>query len=416
MISGKNIRGALHYNEQKVVQGAAQCIMASGFLKEGHDMTFYEKLRRFTDLNQHNTRSKTNTLHISLNFDVSETPDVTVLRNIASAYMNKIGFGEQPYLVYNHTDAAHPHLHILSTLIQSDGKRIPIHHLGQNQSEQARKEIEQEFHLVVADNKNKQQHQQIKSAVLNKAVYGKSETKRAIANIVWQVTREYKYASLPELNAVLRQYNVEATRGSEKSIMFQKRGLIYTILDANGKRIGIPIKASALPGKPTLAFLEKQFVRHEAARLPFREQLKKKIHQAIRTIPERTLTTLINELHRKGVKVIPRHNDQGRLYGITFIDQLSKVVFNGSSLGKDYSAAAITNQLLSKDSGSDLHQTLVSGQYTKEHLVDSNTFSEKSDHLLKQLILAEGADTLNPNAGDSSNQKRKRKKRKRRGQ
>src|SRR6478736_3271880 len=99
VISGKNIQGALNYNEQKVSQGTAQCILASGFMKEGADMTFYEKLKRFSDLNAHNTRSKTNTLHISLNFDVTEKLDVSKLNTIATSYMNQIGFGDQPYLV-----------------------------------------------------------------------------------------------------------------------------------------------------------------------------------------------------------------------------------------------------------------------------------------------------------------------------
>ena len=36
-----------------------------------------------------------------------------------------------------------------------------------------------------------------------------------------------------------------------------------------------------------------------------------------------------------------RQNDTGRIYGITYVDHKSKVVFNGSDLGKQYSANAI---------------------------------------------------------------------------
>jgi hypothetical protein len=94
-------------------------------------------------LNLRNRRSKTNTLHVSLNFDKSEKLSADVLNSIACSYMEKIGFSEQPYLVYGHTDAAHPHVHIVTTLIQGNGKRIPIHYLGRNQSEAARKETKE---------------------------------------------------------------------------------------------------------------------------------------------------------------------------------------------------------------------------------------------------------------------------------
>src|SRR5690606_29039894 len=136
--SGKDIKGALNYNEQKVLQGKATCIQANLFLKEVGQLNFHDKLNRFTELNNRNKRTRTNTLHISLNFAPGEKLGADKLNEIASTYMGKIGFGNQPYLVYEHTDAAHPHVHILTTLIQESGKRIPIHYVGKNQSEVAR--------------------------------------------------------------------------------------------------------------------------------------------------------------------------------------------------------------------------------------------------------------------------------------
>ena len=108
IIISKNISKALNYNEQKVQNGQAECIHAENFLQEKDDMNFYDKLERFTDLITLNERSKTNALHISLNFDTSEKLSAQKLTNIAKTYMHKIGFGDQPYLVYQHYDAGHP--------------------------------------------------------------------------------------------------------------------------------------------------------------------------------------------------------------------------------------------------------------------------------------------------------------------
>ena len=39
-------------------------------------------------------------------------------KEIADEYMQKIGFGEQPYLLYQHNDAGHPHIHIVTTTLK----------------------------------------------------------------------------------------------------------------------------------------------------------------------------------------------------------------------------------------------------------------------------------------------------------
>jgi hypothetical protein len=104
-----SVRRALNYNEQKVAQGKATCIMASGFLKDAKDLNFYEKLSRFEALIQLNKRASTNTVHISLNFAEGEKLAEEKLTQIASLYMEKIGFSGQPFLVYEHRDAGHPH-------------------------------------------------------------------------------------------------------------------------------------------------------------------------------------------------------------------------------------------------------------------------------------------------------------------
>lgn len=412
--SGQDIKGALNYNEQKVLQGTAQCIHTSGFMKDTSKLNFYDKLTRFTDLNDRNIRTKTNTLHISLNFDVSEKLNVDDLNSIASVYMEKIGFGDQPFLVYEHKDAAHPHIHIVTTLIREDGKRISINYLGKNESEKARKEIEKEFGLVQAESKKKGEEEIIRPADVQKAVYGKSETRGSISNIVRMVTRSYKYASLPELNAALRQYNVTANRGTEKSRMFEKRGLIYSLIDSRGKQVGVPVKASAIYGKPTLAFLEKQFKLNEVLRQPLRELLRNVIDVVLNDRLVTTTKQFSETLAKKGIAVIFRTNTEGRTYGITFVDNRSKAVFNGSALGKSYGAQGILEKLSAKE---DTIQPYRPG-FTRPSVISRNeatatmedTASGQAGSMLKDLISADGFDPVSPETAlRLKNRKRKRK-------
>jgi Relaxase/Mobilisation nuclease domain len=211
--SGKSLIGALNYNENKVKQGNAKLIAASGYVKGHEELSFHDKLFRLTDLAARNLRTKTNTVHLSLNFDISEKIDQGLLVAIADEYMKRIGFEDQPYLIYKHFDAGHPHIHIVSTNIEADGKRISLHNIGELKSEPARKAIEIDFGLVQASGK-KNEHEQLENHKIRPLEYGKTDTKRAITNIVNEVAKSYKFTSLPELNAILSLYNVSADKGS----------------------------------------------------------------------------------------------------------------------------------------------------------------------------------------------------------
>jgi hypothetical protein len=340
---GKSIKGALNYNENKVKEGKAECIGAVNFIGAAHHMTFYDKLARFQNLIEGNTRAKTNTLHISLNFDVGEKLNQNKLNQIATTYMDKIGFGGQPYLVYQHHDAAHPHVHIVTTNIQDDGRRIRTHNLGKNQSEGARKEIEVEFGLIKAQSKPKQDVDFLQKAV-DKAVYGKSETKKTIDSIVDMVMRNYNCTSLIEFNTVLRQFNVMADRGKEGTTMYQTNGLLYWILDNQGNKIGVPIKASALVSRPTMKRLQSKFQANERLRQIYKGRLTDVIDSFFHATDRPTRMNFCDYLNSNGINPVFRENKDGRVYGITYVDNRKGAVINGSDLGKAYSGQALVKR------------------------------------------------------------------------
>ncbi|MFZ5978049.1 MAG: relaxase [Hydrotalea sp. AMD] len=341
----KSIEAALNYNEKKVLKGNAVCLHAANYLKNAKEMNFYQKLAGFERLNTLNERATTKTLHVSLNFDPSEKLNENKLLQIASDYMQKIGFSEQPYLVYKHEDAGHPHIHIVSTTIKQDGSRINTHNIGRNQSEKARKEIEKTYGLVKAERQQQLRSPGIKSVDVEKAIYGKLETKKSISNVVGAVFSQYKFASLPEFNAALKQFNVIADRGKEEGRIYKNRGLVYRILDADRNKVGVPIKASSISCKPILNNLEKKFTANETAKESLKPFVKTKLDDCLSQSPS-TMKELLEHLKQKSIYTLLRQNAEGRLYGITFVDNQNKVVFNGSDLGKGYSAAALQSRLV----------------------------------------------------------------------
>lgn len=340
----RSIESALNYNEQKAQKGKAVCLHAANYFKAADKMNYYQKLSGFEQRNKFNEKATTKTLHVSLNFSPSEKLQDEELLKIATQYMEKIGFGEQPFLVYKHEDAGHPHLHIVSTTIKADGSRINTHNIGRNQSEKARKEIEQQFDLIKAERQTELRNPGIKAVDAEKVIYGKHETKRAVSNVVSAVFSQYKFTSLPEFNAALKQFNVTADRGKEEGRIYKNRGLVYRVLDANGNKVGVPIKASSIGCKPTLDNLEKKFAGNETLREPLKQKTKAVLDEAL-ALPNQSMQQLIKQLEQRNIYVLLRQNDAGRIYGITFVDNNSKCVFNGSDLGKQYSAAAIQSRL-----------------------------------------------------------------------
>ncbi len=202
-----------------------------------------------------------------------------------------------------------------------------LHNIGCNQSEKARKEIEQMYKLVRAENQKQILKHQIKPIDATKVIYGKSETKGSITNVLNAVVNNYKYTSIPELNAALKQFNVIADRGSEEGRIYKNRGLVYRILDENGNKIGVPVKASSISSKPTLDNLEKKFVTNETAREPFKQRMKDVIDEAFKNRVS-GIKELSEELKKKQVYTVLRQNAEGRIYGITFVDNQSKCVLN----------------------------------------------------------------------------------------
>jgi hypothetical protein len=337
---GKSIRDCFYYNENKVKEGAATILAAENYPLEMGQLTEHYRLKMLEKLAALNTNTTVNSVHISLNFDPSEKLPADKLKEIAKVYMDNLGFGQQPYLIYEHRDAGHPHIHIVTTNIEMDGTAITLHRLVNRKSEPARKMIEQKYGLVRAEDQ-KASNQQLKTAYAAKVIYGRFESRRSMANVLSKVIKEYSYSSLEGLNAILGLYNIKADRGSEDSRIYKNNGLVYRILDDKSQPVGVPIKASSFFEKPTLKYLEARFGINQKDSGKFKAGVKNAIDLNLMKQKNITLKELMEALKKTGIEVVLRQNKDGLLYGITYVDHKNKCVFNGSELGKQYSANAI---------------------------------------------------------------------------
>jgi hypothetical protein len=338
--TNKCVRSTLYYNEKKQALSKAQCLAAENFVKDLDQLTYKDKLyhlRRLTSLNDNVVH---NGLHISINFHPMDKLSDKDMVQIATTYMK---LGHQPYLVYRHTDVAHAHLHVLTTTVQNDGT-----HLSQSwnytRSKSITKELDQSWHLVQSQEKQAEKQTQRQALKIS---YGETATMPALSNVLDKVLPHYKYTSLDELNAVLRLYNVEAYRGKEDSYLHQHRGLIYRVLDEDGRRTGTYIKASLFNSRPTLDRLEKKFELNlaEVQRQQHRQRVTANLEWNMAR-KNMDLPTLQKALEKERITMVWTEAKEGRKQNIFYVDHETRAVFDGSKLGERYNAVSLRQRLV----------------------------------------------------------------------
>ena len=102
--------------------------------------------------------------------------------------------------------------------------------------------------------------------------------------------------------------------------------------------MGNPVKASRIGKSVGYEAVQRRMEKSGEAikNGKLKERTRKIVATAMQTAHSRK--ELEQQLKKQDIDVVFRQNDNGRIYGVTFIDHDSRVVLNGSRLGKEYSA------------------------------------------------------------------------------
>ena len=115
-------------------------------------------------------------------------------------------------------------------------------------------------------------------------------------------------------------------------------------MDKDSKPIGVSIKASEFYSKPTLKFLEERFkineTKKESNKSPVKNAVRMAFYYGKIKLPEK----LAEKLETEGIYAVLRKSKEGQLYGITYVDHKTQCIFNGSALGKEFSAKGIVDR------------------------------------------------------------------------
>ena len=382
--STENLGGALGYNFKKVEKGEASILHAAELYqnKEGR-YTMEDVLVDMEALIPKKCRTKKTVFHCSLNPHPDEKLSDETLMQIAREYMEALGYGNQPYIVFKHNDIAREHIHIVSLRVDSEGRKLNDR-FEKRRSKQITDALERKYNLIPS---SKVTDKAMKETL--KIDTNKGKIKEQVANVVRMVLKHYCFCSLGELNAILSKYNLAVEEVKTEFRGKKYDGLVYVPTDDKGGKISTPINASDIGRGVGYTAVQNRMQKSKLAVKPLVPAIRDKVLQTMRTSP-RTEEELRQWLEEQGLRVVIRKNESGRIYGITFIDDEVGIALNGSRLGKGY-AANIFNAYFSNSTYNPfLDETLYGSpsvrleQSATVQTLQQNT--EESDNLVDELI------------------------------
>lgn len=333
---GSSLYGALAYNGEKINEGQGRLLATHKIFDEGTGrLDICQAAEDFARHLPEQVRTAKPVVHISLNPHPDDRLTDTELTAIAEEYLARLGYGDQPYAVFKHEDIDRHHLHIVTLCVDEAGRKIGDSFI-RRRSKNITRALEQQYGLHTAERKRQTQTEPLRAV---DAAAG--DVKRQIGNVLKGISGKYRFQTLGEYRALLSLYRltVEECRGEVRGREY--RGFVYSAIDDKGGKVGTPLKASRF-GK---RYGYEAFERWCAVS---KEQIKE------RKLGDMTKATAMAALHRtkdrtefiglmkaKGVDIVLRETDTGRIYGATFIDHRTGCVLNGSRLGKELSANAL---------------------------------------------------------------------------
>ena len=394
----ENLGGALGYNFKKVEKEEASILLAQGLYqnKEGT----YTMAEVFADMQAvipEKCRTKKMVFHCSLNPHPDEKLSNETLMQIAKEYMEALGYGKQPYIVFKHNDIAREHIHIISLRVDSRGRKINDK-FEKRRSKQITDALEKRFGLIPS------------SKVPDKAVEEtpkidttQGNIKEQVANVARMVLKHYRFCSLGELNAILSAYNLTVEEIKTEFRGKKYDGLVYVPTDDKGGKVSIPIHASDIGRGVGYTAVQNRIQKSKQAIKPLIPAMRHRILEVMCSSPQ-TEKALQQRLEEQDLRAVIRKNESGRIYGITFIDDKVGVALNGSRLGKGYAANIFNGYFSNPAHNPFLDETLYGSpsirmeQSATDQPLQPNT--EEGDNLVDELIEDIVGDTFGTTGND----------------
>ena len=261
--SGSSPGGALYYNKEKVDKGEAEVLfwqkMLEPFDRYGR-LDIDACMESFMPYLEANRRTTNTVFHASLNPSPEDKLTEDQLRDIAREYMERMAYGEQPYIIFKHKDISREHLHIVSLRVDERGRKLP-HDFEARRSMEILRDLERKYGL----------HPSVKGQELTdreglrKVNYPEGNVKQQVSSVIRSCLRNYKCSSYGEFRTLLELFNVSAEERTGTAGGRSYAGIVYGALTDDGYGIGTPFKSSRIGKDVGYDALQKYYGKSKAA-------------------------------------------------------------------------------------------------------------------------------------------------------
>lgn len=328
---GDSLYGALRYNGEKINKEQGRVLDTNKIYNDGSGNV--DIRRAFEDFQRwmpQSTRAEKTMMHISLNPHPDDRLSEGEYAQLAHEYMEKMGFGDMPYIIVKHQDIDRHHIHIVALRVRPDGTCISDRN-NFYKSKDICRELEKKYGLRPAE------RQKITPDMPIRKVDPGGDIKRQVANTVKMVGMRWKFQSMGEYNAILSLYNVKCEQTDGRVNDREYHGLVYFATDGSGNTIASPFKASRLGKFASRTAIDNRFERAKD---------KVDVRPTKRMVTDAMVAAtgkddFIAGLKGRNIDLVLRYTPEGRIYGATFIDHNTMTVLNGSRMGREFSANAL---------------------------------------------------------------------------
>ena len=367
---------AVQYNERKVTEGHASVLFSSGMYDPSRPMDTFSVYERGS------LRCQNMSFHASVNPGKDDGMTDEKVKNFVKDYMERMGYGKQPWILYKHTDLERIHYHIVSVRVDKDGKKISDSY-ERKKSQEALKELAEAYGYTVGKKKDMdavpELEEEKKSDLaedfnpydgFNPEKGDSGEQMEAIIDLVMS----YHFTQPEHFDLIMEDLGVRVVRGNfEEHEWIQLQGL-----DPKTKE----------PCTPLMSPLDEYYDLPDMVAIHANQckgQIKTREKEKVSNIARAALKVSKSQKHfenylkKSGIKVVISRNVNNHIFGAVFIDHKNKCVFKASELPK-FSAKMIEDARQNKWYGEDNE---------KERNDQSRTAAEEAADLLISALGAE---------------------------
>ena len=319
---------AVQYNERKVAEGKASVIFSSNIDNPRNPMKTFEQYENGS------LRTEKMSFHASINPSITDNMTDEQVQEFARRYMEKMGYGGQPFILYKHTDTGRIHYHLVSVRVDENGRKVPDFR-ERKHSQEIMKELAPEFGYTVGKKKEMDQipdnpEEEPKEAKDFNPYNGFDPEKGDYGeqlNAIIELAKTYYFTQPDHFDLIMESLGIRVLRTDFEG----HENMEFQGLDPKTKE----------PCTPIMALPDEHWNLPEWTAIHARMskgQIKTREKERVANLAKTALKKCNTELHTRrylskcGIYLKLSTNVDGRIFGVTFVDHHNKCVFKASDL------------------------------------------------------------------------------------